>query len=433
VPDPPVDSAAAAAARDAARERGFGRRSGDGRGVPPFDRGSRPGNQEVAGGRGLAPVGDLPAPPEDAAADKDRITFDMMPIRRQMIEQLVGSSEDFQRLTPEERQKVFAEVNQRMLGIVEGIKMGTAEVQKKVSEAQQAADAKAREAARAAARTAARRRAAAATAAPAPNAEPQADAGPTRRRTALSGSRLDVRVERNGQVVRQAQAEVNLPNLLATVFTTTRRERGEVPFAVGKDGRLYTPTDEDRTKVESIGGGVIAADAPPGTTVMPAWIVVTTADPTGSGLKFGIARPVGESLYELRRAGARNAALGLGCIGLALIGIVPLSSRLTRHLSTLNDGVHRIAEGDYSARVQVGSNDEIGRLARAFNQMAEDIERNQHALVEQERIRRELELGRQIQHDMLPQAPLWLGPTEIKGVSVPAREVGGDFFNYFTV
>ena len=34
---------------------------------------------------------------------------------------------------------------------------------------------------------------------------------------------------------------------------------------------------------------------------------------------------------------------------------------------------------------------------------------------------------------MLPHAPLRLGLTEIKGVSVPAREVGGDFFNYFQV
>ena len=95
--------------------------------------------------------------------------------------------------------------------------------------------------------------------------------------------------------------------------------------------------------------------------------------------------------------------------------------------------MHRIAEGDYSARVKVGSNDEIGKLARAFNQMAEDVERHQHAMVEQERIRRELELGRQIQHDMLPQGPLRMGAMEIKGVSVPAREVGGDFFNYFAL
>ena len=77
------------------------------------------------------------------------------------------------------------------------------------------------------------------------------------------------------------------------------------------------------------------------------------------------------------------------------------------------------------------SNDEIGRLALAFNKMAADVEEHQRAAVSQERIRRELELGRQIQHDMLPQGPLMFGLTEIKGVSVPAREVGGDFFNYF--
>ena len=35
--------------------------------------------------------------------------------------------------------------------------------------------------------------------------------------------------------------------------------------------------------------------------------------------------------------------------------------------------------------------------------MAADVEQHQRPAVEQERIRRELELGRQIQHDMLPQ------------------------------
>jgi sigma-B regulation protein RsbU (phosphoserine phosphatase) len=34
---------------------------------------------------------------------------------------------------------------------------------------------------------------------------------------------------------------------------------------------------------------------------------------------------------------------------------------------------------------------------------------------------------------MLPHVPLRLGLTEVKGVSVPAREVGGDFFNYFQI
>jgi serine phosphatase RsbU (regulator of sigma subunit) len=355
-----------------------------------------------------------------------------------MIQQLVGSPEDWQKLSPEERQRVIGEVNQRMLGIVQGIHLGAAELQRKVTEAQKAADEKAQAALAASRRAQASKAARAAASASASGSSKAAssssatgDATATRRRTAMTGSRLDVMVERDGKIVREANAEVNLPNLLATVFTTTRRERGEVPFAVGKDGKLYTPTEDDRRKIESIGNGVTSPETLPGTTVLPMWIVVTTADPMGSGLKFGIARPLGESLDQLRRTSIRNAGLGLGCIGLALIGIVPLSGRLTRNLSRLNEGVHRIAEGDYSARVPVGSHDEIGRLAQAFNQMAADVERNQHALVEQERIRRELELGRQIQHDMLPQRPLRLGTTEIKGVSVPAREVGGDFFNYF--
>jgi serine phosphatase RsbU (regulator of sigma subunit) len=322
-----------------------------------------------------------------------------------------------------------------MLGIVQGIHMGAAELQKKVIEAQRAADSKAREAAEVAKAEATHRmqvqskRVAAATAA---IEDPVRAKTAPMRKIALSGSRLDVTVERDGEVVRRANAEINLPNLLATVFTTTRRDKGEVPFAVAKDGRVYTPSDQDLSKVEALGDSVKNGRAP-GTTMLPDWIVVTTADPTGSGLTFGIARPVGESLKDLRRRSARNAGLGFAFIGLALIGIAPLSSRLTRNLTTLSEGVRRIAHGDYSARVKVQSHDEIGRLAQAFNQMAEDVEQHQRAAVEQERIKRELELGRQIQHDMLPHAPLRLGLTEIKGVSVPAREVGGDFFNYFAL
>jgi sigma-B regulation protein RsbU (phosphoserine phosphatase) len=313
----------------------------------------------------------------------------------------------------------MGEVNQRMLGIQMGIKMGTAEVQRRVAEAQKAASDKAREAAGAAtsaSRTADRRTA--------------ASSAPVRRSSSFANGRLDVRMEQNGEVLNQANAEVNLPNLLGTVFSTTRRDSGEVPFAVARDGRIFTPTAADRAVVAALGAPA-RPETPPGTAMLPDWIVVTTADPTGLGLKIGIARPVGDSLNDLRRAAVRNAFVGLGFVALALVAIVPLSGRLTRNLSTLSDAVDRIAQGDYRARVPIRSKDELGRLAQAFNQMAGDVEQHQRDAVGQERIKRELELGRQIQHDMLPHVPLRLGLTEIKGVSVPAREVGGDFFNYF--
>jgi serine phosphatase RsbU (regulator of sigma subunit) len=404
-------------------------RSNDGRGGDPA--------QPIAGARiGPPPAPGAPVPPPPPAlvpglappgapaapSESERILIDMRPIRLEILKQY-ASEEEFRRLPEAEQQRIIGEVNQRMLGIAMGIKMGTAEAQRRVTDAQQAAAIKAREAA-----AVATSRPAAPVAPVAPSAPPT----PGRRRATLSGSRIDVTVERDGKVVSELNAEVDLPSLLGTVFSTTRRDRGEVPFAVAKDGRIYTPTPDDQRVVETL-GEVMLPDTPPGTAVQEDWVIVTSAGPTGSGLKFGIARPVGDSLNALRRTSATNAAIGLGFIGLALVGIVPLSGRLTRDLSVLGDGVHRIANGDYRARVEVRSADEVGRLAAAFNQMAEDVERHQRAAVGQERIRRELELGRQIQHEMLPHAPLRLGLTEVKGVSVPAREVGGDFFNYFEV
>ena len=203
---------------------------------------------------------------------------------------------------------------------------------------------------------------------------------PARRKTALSGTRLDVTFERDGKVVRAANAEVNLPNLLATVLTTTRRDRGEIPFAVGKDGQLYTQTEDDKKRIESIGGNVTTADAPPGTNRVGDWIVVSTADPTGSGLRFGIARPVGDSLQALRRTSARNAGFGLAFIGLALIGIVPLSvapdpQPVDAQRRRPPDRARRLQR----ARQGRSRTTRSARLATAFNQMAEDVERHQHA------------------------------------------------------
>ena len=164
---------------------------------------------------------------------------------------------------------------------------------------------------------------------------------------------------------------------------------------------------------------------------MGEWIVV--ARQVESGLTFGIARPMAASLREIRRASVRTLSLGLLVIGIALVGIVPISHRMTRHLTSLSDGVRQLAGGDFRTRVPVRSKDEFGALAAAFNQMAADLERHQILVVEQERLRRELELSRLIQTEMLPRTGLRLGAAEIKGVSVPAREVGGDFFNYFVL
>ncbi len=249
-----------------------------------------------------------------------------------------------------------------------------------------------------------------------------------RTRVRMEGHDLQVPVERNGRTIGHAHAWLNMDRTLGAILTLARSEQGEIPFAIDAQGRLYTPEASQRGTLESLHVKEVAAAG-----TMPKrigeWVVVTRRD--ASGLTFGIARPVGESLREIRRTSVRNLSLGLVIIGLAIVGIVPISHGMTSRLRTLTGGVRQLAGGDFRARVPERSKDEFGELARAFNQMAHDLELHQTLVVEQERLHRELELSRQIQTDMLPRAPLRFGAAEIKGVSIPAREVGGDFFNYF--
>jgi serine phosphatase RsbU (regulator of sigma subunit) len=248
----------------------------------------------------------------------------------------------------------------------------------------------------------------------------------------VSGRRIEIPVRKDGKVVGKANAMLNLDRTLHSVLALARREQGEIPFALDQQNRLYTPDDKGRSTLETLDIAKVAGAAATGKSKrMGDWIIVARKVP--GGLIFGIARPIDQSLRDIRRLSIRNLSMGLLVIGLACVGIVPISRRMTQHVSSLSEGVRQLASGDFKARVPVRSSDEFGTLATAFNHMAEDLERNQTLVVEQERLHRELELSRLIQTEMLPRARLRLGAAEIKGVSIPAREVGGDFFNYFAL
>jgi serine phosphatase RsbU (regulator of sigma subunit) len=243
----------------------------------------------------------------------------------------------------------------------------------------------------------------------------------------MEGHEIAFPIRRNGRELGHARAQLNMDRTLNAILTLARSDQGEIPFAIDRRGQLYTPIAEQRGMLESLHVEQKADDGKPHR--VGDWMIVTKKEP--SGLTFGIARPLGESLREIRRASVRNLSLGLLVVGLAIAGIVPVSHRMTDRLRALTGGVQQLAAGDFRTRVPANSSDEFGVLARAFNQMAQDLERNQTLAVEQERLHRELELSRQIQTEMLPRTGLRFGASEIRGISIPAREVGGDLFNYF--
>jgi serine phosphatase RsbU (regulator of sigma subunit) len=248
----------------------------------------------------------------------------------------------------------------------------------------------------------------------------------------VEGQHIKVVVRKKGKLLGKANATINLDRMLRTVLPMARRDQGEIAFAIDRKGAIFTPDESDRSRLQTLDVAQLAPlAASHGPRRAGDWVVVARRDPRG--LTLGIARPIGESLREIRSMSLRNLSMGLAVIALACIGIVPISHRMTRRVAELSAGVRQLASGDFKTRVPVQSQDEFGALAASFNRMAADLEQHQALVVEQERLHRELELSRLIQTEMLPRAPLRLGPAEIKGVSIPAREVGGDFFNYFAL
>jgi serine phosphatase RsbU (regulator of sigma subunit) len=215
--------------------------------------------------------------------------------------------------------------------------------------------------------------------------------------------------------------------LLRAILSSAERRQGAIPFALDREGRLYAPDPADEAVLVALG---VMPGRPPTRADAGDWVVGTRVDGQ-TGISIGVARPVGPALTEIRRTAARNLMLGLGLAVVALLGILPLSRRMTRHLASLTDGAERLAAGDLDVRVPVPHGEEFRHLAQTFNRLARDLRANQERLLEQERLRKELEIGRRIQEELLPRGTLRAPFAEVGGVSIPAREVGGDFFNYF--
>jgi signal transduction histidine kinase len=100
-----------------------------------------------------------------------------------------------------------------------------------------------------------------------------------------------------------------------------------------------------------------------------------------SGVSYALARSLDEELAFLPLLRTRLLALGGMLLAIALATGWLWSRRITRPIEALVDGAARLAAGDLAARVEVGSGDELGKLATAFNRMANEIQ----ALVEEER------------------------------------------------
>jgi serine phosphatase RsbU (regulator of sigma subunit) len=115
------------------------------------------------------------------------------------------------------------------------------------------------------------------------------------------------------------------------------------------------------------------------------------------------------------------AALGMG-LGLA--------RSITGAIHDLFEGTERIRQGDFAHRIPIRRRDQLGELAGSFNSMTASVEELLQQKAEKERLAQELKIARDIQMSLLPQGPVRMGGLALTGHCEPAREVGGDYYDF---
>ena len=123
----------------------------------------------------------------------------------------------------------------------------------------------------------------------------------------------------------------------------------------------------------------------------------------------------------------------------ALFGIL-FTRGLVRRIHRLVKATARFASGDYTQRVPATKRDEVGQLEDQFNSMAEQLVesiKKQQELAEENaraeeraRIEQELQTARLIQHSLLPKEVPALSGWQLATYYQPAREVGGDLYDF---
>ena len=159
------------------------------------------------------------------------------------------------------------------------------------------------------------------------------------------------------------------------------------------------------------------------------------------GWTLAIVFPEDELFADIRQLTWNAAAIGaLGILLMALV-VVLIARSITRPLTALVAVAGQMSDGDFDVSLPAqNARDEVGELSRAFAAMSRALREHIRQLVDttaaKERIEGELSVAHDIQMSILPKM---LPPFphhesfNLFATIAPAKEVGGDFYDFFQI
>jgi two-component system nitrogen regulation sensor histidine kinase NtrY len=124
-------------------------------------------------------------------------------------------------------------------------------------------------------------------------------------------------------------------------------------------------------------------------------------------------------------------SIGVVAIGLLLAALLGWwgAARVTRPVRQLAEGAREVAGGNWNARVNVRGTNEIGQLAKAFNQMTEQLVEQRERLLQAERVAAWREVARRLAHEL--KNPLFPLQTTVENLQRAKAQHSGQFEEVF--
>jgi sigma-B regulation protein RsbU (phosphoserine phosphatase) len=158
-----------------------------------------------------------------------------------------------------------------------------------------------------------------------------------------------------------------------------------------------------------------------------------------TGWVLGVFFPQDAMTAKVIELSRKEAAIGLAGFLLLLPVMLLIARSITRPLLKLDSAARILATGNLDAPLpRLTGKDEVTRLADSFTAMRDELKVHMALLAEtaasRERIESELRIARDIQMSLVPKTfPPFPDRRdfELYAIMNPAREVGGDFYDFF--
>ncbi len=263
----------------------------------------------------------------------------------------------------------------------------------------------------------------------------------------------------DAQAIPLAEGCENLPDTLALIkkLQSIRAVDSDIfdAYIMVKDAdpdyvRFVTNADRDRTPVgcgerysvldnPEIRKGFHQsfADLKPHTDRWGTWVSAFAPVKTRSGETVGVIGMdiAQQTVLQIRQEFFTLFLISIGgCLGFSLILGLLSSFWLTQPIRRVVKGMETVGGGDLEHKLERFSETEFDRMSGIFNKMTGSLRRMMLELAatvrENERVRREIEIATEIQQSIFPDHPPEVAGLEIEAKSVPAKEVGGDYYDF---